>query len=465
MSALVNLAPDVRTYVAQLRVDPNFERALAAPDSDSRKMLAVSAMQSAEATTAETLVPKLTELQQQGLVQDFELVPLTGAVIINTPEANSAAAWDAIRGVSELGRIVRNREVTLDAELGAVVPAGGNGTVEPEYNVAKVNAPGAWEQGVRGAGITVGVIDTGIDPAHPALVDNYRGTQADGSFDHSYSFFDPINRRTEAYDDHGHGTHVAGTVAGGAADRIIGMAPDAQVIAAKAFDARGGGNTATILRALSWMLAPTDAQGKNPDPTKAPDIVNNSWGNSNGAFLGYLDTFRAFHAAGIVPVVSAGNSGRGDRPQTIGAPASYKESIAVAATDRDDVRAPFSSVGPSRVRGEDGQFIFKPDIAAPGVAVISSMPGGSYRAMSGTSMAGPGAAGVAALLMSRYPNMTPEQVREALLTGAVDLGEPGPDHFYGHGRIDAVAALEAADAMFRTPDEPTRPDPDAGSDT
>ncbi|MCB0878897.1 MAG: S8 family serine peptidase [Thermoleophilia bacterium] len=453
----VNLETGSRTYIASLKVAPNFAPALAAGTRADRKSLAYNAMVDAELAAKTTLLPKLDALKGEGLLKDYDFATGTGAVILNVDDTRAAAAYQALQGLGELGRIVRNREVKLDTIVQGDVPAPTAGEKTVEWNVDKVNAQGAWAKGVTGEGVVVGIVDTGANVQHEALKAHFRGTQADGTFDYNYNFYDPINGKTEAYDDHSHGSHVAGTSVGGTADHLTGMAPGAKFISTKVFTAGGSGSTATILKGLSWMLAPTKSDGTAPDPTKAPDLVSNSWGNSNGASLSYLDAWKAFEAAGIIPVVAAGNSG--PRANTVGAPGSYPQSITVGATDKDDKVARFSSRGPSRIKDADGNFINKPDVSAPGVDVISAgKSGDQYVKMSGTSMATPAVSGMVALLLSKYPNLTGEQVREVLTKSAVDIDEKGYDLNTGWGRVDAVRILETADEMFgqKPPTPPTQ---------
>lgn len=447
MTKFVDLAPNQRTYIANVRLQPNFTIAELAPTRSARKQLAHQAMLQAEASTGRTLLPQLESLKSKGLLTSYEVVAGTGALILNVPETRAGAAFQALQGVGELGRIVRNRLVTLDE---AATPTAAPTPGVPEYNIDKVSAPKAWARGVTGEGIVVGIVDTGANTGHEALKRQYRGTQADGSQTHDYNFFDPVGKKKDAYDDHNHGSHVAGTSVGGTADMITGVAPGAKFIATKVFTSGGSGDTATILKGLAWMLAPTDANGQNPDATKAPDIVSNSWGNRSGTTLSYLDAWKAFEAAGIVPVVAAGNSGPGAK--TIGAPGSYAQSISVGATDKDDKVARFSSRGPSPIKDANGNFLEKPDVSAPGVDVVSAgKTGNSYVKMSGTSMATPNVAGVIALLLSKHPTLTNEQVREVLHRSSVDLGSAGWDADFGNGRVDADAALTLADRLFTPP--------------
>jgi subtilisin family serine protease len=448
--SFVNLEAGSRTYVASLKVNPNFAPALAAGTRSDRKSMAYNAMLDAELAVKSTLSPKLDALKAEGLLRSYDYAAGTGALILNVDDAKAGAAFQALQGVSELGRIVRNREVKLDTIVGSEVPAAPAGEKTVEWNVDKLGVQQAWAQGANGTGVVVGIVDTGANVQHEALKDHFRGTNADGTFSYDYNFMDAVNGRTEAYDDHSHGSHVAGTSVGGTADHLTGMAPGAKFISAKVFNSGGSSSTATILKGLSWMLAPTKSDGTGADPTKAPDIVSNSWGNSNGASLSYIDAWKAFEAAGIIPVVAAGNAG--PRGGTIGAPGSYAQSITVGATDKNDKVASFSSRGPNPIKDKDGKPLQKPDVSAPGVDVVSaSKNGNAYMKMSGTSMATPAVSGVIAVLLSKFPNLTAEQVRTVLDQSAVDIDAPGVDPNSGYGRVNPVAALAKAQELFGTP--------------
>ncbi len=318
--------------------------------------------------------------------------------------------------------------------------------VAPEWGVEKIGAPVAWDQGILGGGIVVANIDTGVDHTHPALANQYRGNLGDGSFAHDYNWFDPTGLcGDDPCDNAGHGTHTMGTIVGGDGpgpfEPDIGVAPGASWIAAKGCEDFGCSESA-LLAAGQWVLAPTDRAGDNPDPSKRPDIVNNSWGGGPGDPF-YLDMVTAWRAAGIVPVFSSGNPGPfcGEG----GSPADYVDAISVGATDIDDVIADFSGRGPS-VYGKTN-----PNVSAPGVDVVSSVPGGGYEAFSGTSMAAPHVAGALALMMSAEPALIGDvaSVQAALETTAQDIvdltcggDEDGdPNNVYGEGRIDAAAAV------------------------
>ncbi|HHJ06951.1 MAG TPA: hypothetical protein ENK24_05585, partial [Anaerolineae bacterium] len=170
------------------------------------------------------------------------------------------------------------------------------------------------------------------------------------------------------------------------------------------------------------------------NPALAPDVVNNSWGNSNGSSTVFQDDVQRLLDAGIIPIFSAGNSGPGSG--TVGSPGSY--SFAVGATDADDVIASFSSRGPSPW----GKI--KPDVSAPGVKVLSSLPGGGYGVYNGTSMAAPHVSGLTALLLQADTALTYSQTTRLLTQTAVSLGAPIPNNAYGWGRVDAYNAVQSA---------------------
>jgi subtilisin family serine protease len=225
---------------------------------------------------------------------------------------------------------------------------------------------------------------------------------------------------------------------------------------------RGWGTPATYLECLQWFLAPTDLAGNNPDPSKAPHIINNSWGCppiEGCATVGVLeDAVNNLRAAGILVVVSAGNSGSGCGSIDT-APAPYAASFTVGATDINDAIAGFSSRGPASVDGVS--LILKPDVSGPGVGVRSSTRGGNYGNSSGTSMAGPHVAGVAALLMSADPSLRgqPERI-EALMRASARprtsaqscggfQGSAVPNAVFGHGIVDAERAIDLLGIGFR----------------
>jgi len=368
------------------------------------------------------------------------------------------AAVAEIAARTDVRRLDANPRIRVDAptpvdEQGSAVPR------SIEWGVSKVHADDVWALGYDGRGIVVGCQDTGYDWDHPALIDQYRGW--DGlAADHNYHWHDSIHSgggicgsdSSVPCDDHGHGTHTAGTVVGddGGANQI-GMAPGARWIGCRNMD-QGTGAPATYTECFQFFIAPTDLANENPDPSKAPHVINNSWlcpeseGCSHDTLLTIVENTRA---AGIVVVGSAGNDGSGCN--SINAPpAIYDATFTVGATDSSDNIAGFSSRGPVTVDGSDR---LKPDVSAPGVSVRSSIPGGGYGNASGTSMAGPHVAGLVALLLDARPDLIGrvEEVESIIRLSAVPRttsqqcgGIPGsevPNPVYGYGRIDALATI------------------------
>ncbi|MFE4421029.1 S8 family serine peptidase [Streptomyces sp. NPDC056817] len=298
--------------------------------------------------------------------------------------------------------------------------------------------------------MVIGSIDSGAQYDHPALRDSYRGTRADGTYDHNYNWFDPSGvcgtPSLAPCDNAGHGTHTIGTMTGGLAGSArIGVAPGAKWISAKGCEGRTC-SEAALLASAQWMLAPTDLSGHNPRPELRPDIINNSWGNDNGIAVEdwYQDSVKAWIAAGIFPVFANGNAG--PACNTAGSPGDYAISYAVGAFDSKGVIASFSSRG----QGENGAI--KPDIAAPGVSIRSAIPGNSYAYMNGTSMAAPHTAGAVALLWSAAPALAGDitATRKLLDSTAVDVndtscgGTAANNNVWGEGKLDALAAVTAA---------------------
>jgi len=331
-----------------------------------------------------------------------------------------------------------------------------------EWNISQINVPAVWGQGYTGQGIVIAGQDTGYDWDHPALKDQYRGWDG-ASADHNFNWHDAIKsgggscgpNTAAPCDDQGHGTHTMGTMVGVEGDYQVGVAPGAKWIGCRNMNV-GAGTPATYAECYQWFIAPTDLNGQNPDPAKAPHVINNSWGcpTSEGCTDPnvLLLVVQAVRAAGIVTVHSAGNSGSGCN--TVNTPAAiYDESFSVGATDSSDNIASFSSRGPVTV---DGSNRLKPDVSAPGVNIRSCLNGGGYTTKQGTSMAGPHVAGLVALLLSARPGLIGQVDEiEAIITQSalprtttqncgLIPGSQVPNHTYGWGRIDAWAALHEA---------------------
>nr|CEL18797.1 Copper binding protein, plastocyanin/azurin family [Kibdelosporangium sp. MJ126-NF4]CTQ96350.1 Copper binding protein, plastocyanin/azurin family [Kibdelosporangium sp. MJ126-NF4] len=358
----------------------------------------------------------------------------------------SAALVDEIAARPEVGQIAPEHTYAVPQPTPAEELAQVNAV---EWNVDRVRANKVWSDfSVRGENVVVANIDTGAQYTHPALVGKYRGNKGDGTFDHNYNWFDPSkacgNPSLAPCDNNNHGSHTMGTMVGddGAANQI-GVAPNAKWIAAKGCESTSCSQSA-LLASGQWVVAPTDLNGQNPRPDLAPDVVNNSWGGGGGDSW-YLPTVKAWIAAGIFPAFSNGNNGALGCNSS-GSPGDYADSYSAGAFDINNNIASFSSRGP----GSGG--LIKPNIAAPGSAVRSSIAGGGYGSFSGTSMASPHVAGAVALLWSASPSIAGDiNATKALLNQtAVDTastqcgGTPENNNVWGEGKLDTFASVEKA---------------------
>ncbi len=282
-------------------------------------------------------------------------------------------------------------------------------------------------EGLDGEGVTIAVIDTGIDATHKSLDDldddpNTNNPKIIGWMDY-------VNFRTEPYDDHGHGTHVSGIATGtGGSSNYKGVAPKANLVGVKVLDSYGGGSFSDVIAGIEWTIQHKDEYHIS--------IISMSLGanvNSDGTSPVEIAADYAVES-GINFVVAAGNAG-GWGANTVGIPASAKDVITVGAVDDNLDIAYFSSRGPTK----DGRL--KPEVSAVGVDVTSSIPGNKYDEWSGTSMATPHVAGFVALLLQQNPSLSPEQVKEIITNSALDKGIAGPDNDYGYGVISGLDSI------------------------
>ncbi len=358
--------------------------------------------------------------------------------IVNAIHVTSGiSTFDAVAAHPSVDFIEAEKEFTIPE------PEIVNSVLAPEWGVEIIRATEVWSDfGIFGAGVVLATIDTGVQYNHPALEDKYRGT-ATGS--HDFNFFDPANICAGGVcDNNGHGTHVTGSMLGddGGANQI-GVAPEAQWIAAKGCESNFCSD-ASLLASAEWLLAPCefgDAPGSpSCDPSMRPHVINNSWGGGQ-ADPWYQPSVDAWRAAGILPVFSAGNSGPG--AGTINSPSDYCNVMSIGGTNSGDGMYNLSSRGP----GSFPDCTDKPDMSAPGQGVRSSVPTNAYAVFSGTSMASPHVSGCIALMLSVAPMLDYDQVYDILTTTAADLGTPGFNYDYGHGRIDCYEAVLEAQVL------------------
>jgi subtilisin family serine protease len=288
-------------------------------------------------------------------------------------------------------------------------------------NTSLIRADKVWSTlGSRGKGVTVAIIDTGVDYMHPALGGGFgAGFKVAGGWDF-------VNNDADPLDDNGHGTHVAGIVAG-QSDLITGVAPDATLIAYKVLGANGSGKESDVMAALERAADPNQ-DGNTNDHV---DVANLSLGGAGSPDDPQSEAIDNATAAGVTFAIAAGNSGSGFH--TIASPGTARNAITVGASDGSDVVASFSSRGPNMKN-----IAIKPDVLAPGVSIMSSYLNGRYAVLSGTSMATPHVTGAAALLKSLHHDWTPAQIKLALMNNATQIHDE--IMAVGAGRIDVYAA-------------------------
>jgi subtilisin family serine protease/PKD repeat protein len=373
--------------------------------------------------------------------------------------------FDAVQSLSQLpdvARILPNFTVHVAATT--ATPASVTTTTNQQWNMVKIHAPDVWALGYTGQGAVVGSQDTGFQWDHPALINQYRGWDGTNA-NHNYNWHDAIHSGTAACgvnsqvpcDGNGHGTHTLGVAVGDdGLTNHIGVAPGAKWMGCRCMDDSGNGTPATYTECFEWFMSPTDLTGQHPNPSKAPDVINNSWvcTTSQGCLdpLILSNVVKNVRAAGIVVVAAAGNDGPGC--STITTPAAiYDGVITVGATGTNDVIEDYSGRGPVIV---DGSNRIKPDVCAPGYAIYSSKPPSTYSVFGQTSNAGPHVAGLVALVLSIRPELKGQvnTIENLIEQAAVPLtttddcaglsSNAVPNNTYGWGRIDALAALALA---------------------
>ncbi len=367
-------------------------------------------------------------------------------------------------------------ELNFKAEL--IAPIGRRDPIEPSEKEAgsrgigvtpglrAIRAPEAWYQlGYNGTGRLIGSLDTGVDGNHPALATRWRGYMGQNPWQECW--LDVLGTGTQfPSDGNSHGTHTTGTMTGlGVATQdTIGVAWGAQWIACNAINQNvSSGFDQDIITAFQWFADPDGNSGTVDD---VPDVVQNSW-RINEGFSGtppYTDCDTRWwavidncEAAGVVTTWSAGNEGPGagtigsppDRATTLTNAFSVGAVSAQAGQTFPYAIADFSSRGPSGCAVPAPQKL-KPEVCAPGVGVYSSVPGGGYESSgwNGTSMAGPHAAGIVALIRQANPGLGVDDIKTILMQTARDEGTIGEDNTFGWGFIDAQAAVIAATVGF-----------------
>jgi subtilisin family serine protease len=308
-----------------------------------------------------------------------------------------------------------------------VVADGAVQALADSTNLTLIGAPKVWlALGTRGKGVTVAIIDTGIDYTHPALGQGFGpGFKVIGGWDF-------VNNDADPFDDNGHGTHVSGIVAGQSAT-ITGVAPDVSLIAYKVLNSHGSGSDSDVIAAIERAADP-NGDGNTSDHVDVANLSLGGGGNPDDPTSVAVDNATA---AGVTFAIAAGNGGSF---HAISSPGTARSAITVGASDFGDRIASFSSRGPNMKN-----IALKPDVVAPGVGIVSSFPGNQYVALSGTSMATPHVAGSAALLKSLHHDWTPARIKSALMNNASLIRDD--IMAAGAGRIDVYAAATGTIAV------------------
>lgn len=345
-------------------------------------------------------LPVIVQLRREDDRLEEGIMNLSAKVKKRLPLINGIACNLDIETIYRLASSPDVEFINFDSEVYALL----------DIAIPTIEAHFPHDQGYKGKGITVAVIDTGVAPHQDLTLPTNR----------IIGFKDFVNNKTDPYDDNGHGTHVAGIIAGNgysSRGKYTGIAPEANILAVKTLNKRGSGNMSDIIAAIEYVVETKDKYN-----TK---ILNLSFGSP--ANMSYekdplCKSVREAKKAGIIVVAAAGNSGPNER--TIVSPGISPDVITVGAVDdkrtidpSDDEIASFSSRGPTR------EGLMKPDVVAPGVNInsLSNTELDGYKKMSGTSMATPLISGSIALLLDKYGNLSPDEVKKMLLNSCIDL--------------------------------------------
>jgi subtilisin family serine protease len=342
-------------------------------------------------------------------------LPSIHAAAVAEQKSRARAFWQGLTGrLATPGRLARSGDVGkvwLDRKV----------RVALSDSVPQIGAPQAWAAGYTGAGVTVAVLDTGYDPTHPDLAGRVGAAQ-------------DFTGEGSAVDGHGHGTHVAATIAGsGAASDANrkGVAPGARLIVGRVLDSSGSGDLSWVISGIEWAVAQgarVVSLSLGAGPSDGTDPVSTA-----------VDTLT--EQTGTLFVIAAGNAG--PDAGSVQAPGVATEALTVGAVDKSGKLAAFSGRGPRL-----GDAAVKPELTAPGVNIVAARATGTslgelvddrYTSLSGTSMATPHVAGAAALLAQQHPDWRAAQLKAALVGSAQPLD--GPAIAMGTGRVDVAAAV------------------------
>jgi subtilisin family serine protease len=481
-------------FVVYMAKQADLSKAASIKDQDARGWYVYNALK----TAARSQKPLLGALD----AHDVDYTSYWGVNMVALKGGRSLAESLAAR--ADVRAIETNRAfVALDA-IGE--PGDGEATDETDQveivdaatpGVTSTQAPTLWNLGFRGQGMVVANQDTGMRWTHAALRTHYRGWGGSiATSDHNYNWWDSIHARITGSDggtasgatnscgynlqapcdDQGHGTHTTGTTVGddagaglGTGTNQVGVAPSAKWIGCRNMDA-GNGRATTYTECFQFFLAPTNLQGQNPDPTKRPHVMNNSWGCPLVGELCPRPIMQSIVdnsvASGIFVVASAGNDGP-NCGTVQDPPGIYESAFSIGALSTSNTAPSLQSFSSRGTVTSDGSGRMKPDLSAPGASVSSSLRTSdtSYGSMSGTSMASPHVVGTVALLWSARPGLvrdiprtkwllTRSSNRAGITVGSNSTGcggiTPTPNNHFGWGRVDVTAAYNLEPSLNQT---------------
>ncbi|MFE4922661.1 S8 family serine peptidase [Streptomyces sp. NPDC056661] len=360
------------------------------------------------------------------------VMPRLGLSAVRVHKHSAKGFWQAVKPTRSLTRSA-GKTVTPGTAGVSKLWYDGKAKVSLDKSVPQIGAPEAWAKGYDGKGVKVAVLDTGADLNNADIKSEIVGSQ---------SF---VNGQT-VQDGHGHGTHVASTIAGSGANSggtYKGVAPGADLLVGKVLSNSGQGADSSILAGMDWAVE------------QGADVVSMSLGGPDApgedVLTNAVNSLSA--SSNVLFVIAAGNSGPGE--STLGTPGAADAALTVGAVDKSDALADFSSRGPRL-----GDMAIKPEITAPGVDIVAARAAGTtmgtpvdanYTAAGGTSMATPHVAGSAAILKQRHPDWTGQRIKEALTAHARSAADQTV-YQQGYGRVDIPAALDPSLELSGTAD-------------
>jgi thermitase len=364
----------------------------------------------AAAAPGEIIVKFKNEQSRQALLQNLGLKTVKKVERINAIVVKGANTKAAITKLQADPNVVyaEPNYVAKAFDIAPKSPAfgfdglrGGDELLEKLWGMAKIEAAAAWAVTRGGGDVKVAVVDTGVDWKHA----DFGGRVEKGR--------DFINNDDDAMDDHYHGTHCAGTIGAGMGNGgVVGVAPEVKMIAVKVLSGSGSGSYEGVANGIIYSA------------DQGAQIISMSLGGPAGSKV-IEDAVNYAKSKGSLVVAAMGND-NSERPSY---PASAPGVMAVGSTTSADIRSSFSNYG---------KHI---SVGAPGSDIVSTVPGGKYKSLSGTSMATPHAAGLVALIKTAFPNAAASELQSRAEKSADDLGEAGFDKYFGHGRINARKAV------------------------